>query len=242
MDDLVKMTPDTGEEQWEDVDEEVADGDTTYIWNSGKTTYRQGYLALPAHSGVGTINQVTVYMRCAGEVTPSQASLKIGVYTYSTAYWSSELTITNSYTNYPQIWPTNPDTGSAWTWTEIDELEVGITLRGVSPDLFKRTKCTQVRVEVDYTPTATPKTSSDSGSGSENVPLQTAALSGSESGQGQEAISSQLVAISAGDAATSLETGSLLKELTAAELGQGSDSFVSKIESPTKGGGMKLWI
>ncbi len=199
MDSLVKMVPDSGEEQWEDVDEEISDGDSTYIWNSGKTTYREGYFSLPSPNTSGTINKLAVYMCCAGETAPSQASLKIGIYTHSTAYWSNEITITDSYANYSQEWTTNPYTSSAWTWAEIENLEAGIAIRGISPDLYKRTKCTQIWVEIDYNPA---KTSSDSGTSTE---------------------SSSLV-ISSGDE------------------GHTYDHLKSKVEAPSKGGGMKIWI
>jgi len=199
MDALVKMIPDTGESQWEDVDEAVADDDATYVWNSGKTTYREGYFALPNPDISGTINQVTLYLRCAGEETPSQASVKMGVYTHSNAYWSSELTLTSSYADYSQTWPTNPYTGSAWTWAEICSLEAGISIRGVNPDAFKRTKCTQMWVEVSYNPA---KTSADSGTGT--------------------------------DAST--------RGFSSQDEGYSHEGFAAKIETPTREGGMKIWI
>jgi hypothetical protein len=103
------------------------------------------------------------------------------------------------------------------------------------------TKCTQVYVEVDYT-SGVAKTSSDIGAGSEGTALPAAALAGWDSGQGQEVISSQIAAMTSAELGTSIELGALLKELLAAELGQGTDSLAAKIEAPTKGGGMKLWI
>jgi hypothetical protein len=79
------------------------------------------------------------------------------------------------------------------------------------------------------------------GTGLESAPSPTAALAGSESGQGQEAGGSQLMAKISADTGTSVELGALMNELFVTELGQGSDSLSTKIETPTKGGGMKLW-
>ncbi len=229
-----------GQPHWSLVDEAVSDDDTTNV-KTNWTWLRDLYNIPDSGVGAGTITSVKVYANARAGLEPTQGSLKLAVKTGGTAYESSEKTVTTSYALYSNEWTTNPGGGS-WTWAQINALQIGISIREGRPSTTVRTFVTQVWVEVDYTPTATSKTSSDSGSGSENVPLQTAALSGSESGQGQEAISSQLVTISAGDAGTSLETGGLLKELTAAELGQGSDLLVAKIESPSKGGGMKIWI
>jgi len=44
---------------------------------------------------------------------------------------------------------TNPDTDSAWTWDEIDDLEIGVDLK--TDDSGDNVYCTQVYVEVSYT-------------------------------------------------------------------------------------------
>jgi len=89
------------------------------------------------------------------------------------------------------------------------------------------------------------KSSSDAGSGVEGTPVPSAILVGSETGSGIEAFIARLLAAldtGSGAEASSVETEELLKDLFASELGQGSDSLTAKIEMPTKGGGMKLWI
>jgi len=120
------------------------------------------------------------------------------------------------------------------------------------------TKCAKLHIE--YTPAITEKTSSDAGSGAdayvsletgvaksssdagsgvEGTPVPSATLAGSETGSGIEAFVARLLA--AFDAGTGAEVGGLLKDLLVSELGRGSDSLIAKIETPTKGGGMKLW-
>lgn len=121
------------------------------------------------------------------------------------------------------------------------------------------TKCAKLHIE--YTPPVTEKfssdtgsgadayvslekseakSSSDAGSGAEGTPVPSATLAGSETGSGIEALIARLLA--AFDAGTGAEVGGLLKDLLVSELGRGSDSLIAKIETPTKGGGMKLWI
>jgi hypothetical protein len=97
-------------------------------------------------------------------------------------------------------------------------------------------------VESLETPEA--KTSSDTGTGAEGAPTASAILAGSESGSGIEALISRLLADDESGGAT--EAGSLnteeLKSLSTDEPAEGADRLVAKIEMPTKGGGMKLWI
>jgi len=234
--------PGTGEANWEDVDEAVADEDTTYV-RYGLAAWMKDLYNLPAHSGSGTINSVTVYARCKANGSPIvQTSAIIRCKTNGTVYEGNEITVTTSYVNYSKAWATTPNTGSAWTWTEIDALQIGVGLRRWGSSGGTHTHCTQFWVEVDYTSVITENSSSDNGAGLEGAPVPTATLAGSESGQGQGAISLQLATITAVETGTSVELGALLQDLFASELGQGSDSLIAKIEAPTKGGGMKLWI
>lgn len=98
-------------------------------------------------------------------------------------------------------------------------------------------------VESLETPQA--KSSSDAGSGTEGTPISSATLSGSENGSGLEAIIARLLtdgesggAVEASD----VEDKGIFKDLSVSEQGEGADRLVAKIEMPTKGGGMKLWI
>ena len=81
--------------------------------------------------------------------TPYQASLKIALKTGGTAYESSAKTVTTSYADYSKQWSANPATGSAWTWDEIDNLHIGVSLRECEHDVYY-TRCTQLYIEVEY--------------------------------------------------------------------------------------------
>jgi len=183
-------------ENYKLVDEETPDDFSTMVYR-GVESYALDTYNIPDHSeGSGTINHVKVYCRMENDT----AKGKVAIRTHSTEYYGNEETLTSSWTTYSKQWDTNPNTGSAWTWDEIDALEVGVALKASAT---ASGRCTQVYVEVDYT-AITPKTSSDAGSGVEGTPIQAAAVADSE-------------------------------------LGQGSDSLIVKIETPTKGGGTKLW-
>lgn len=94
--------------------------------------------------------------------------------------------------------------------------------------------------------TSQAKTSSDTGSGADAKESgnPAATLIKTETGSGSETLFTRLLAAfdtGYGAEMSSVVTDGQLKNLFAAELGQGSDSLTAKIEMPTKGGGMKLW-
>jgi len=139
------------------VDEAEPDGDTTDVETSA-TDYERDLYNLDNHStGSGTINHITVYANCKGDVSVTQASLKIAIKSGTgagapdTPSESAEKTVTTSYAEYSNQWTTNPATTSAWTWDEIDALQAGIALKEPEPAKAYMTKCTQVYVVVDYT-------------------------------------------------------------------------------------------
>ena len=254
--DETNLIPNTGA-NWECVDEAEADEDTTYVYKQTGAAFIRDLHNIQDHSaGAGTINHVTVYARCrhwSGENQGQRA--KIAIKTHNTPYEGDEETTTSSYANYSKQWATNPNTGSAWTWTEIDNLQAGVALK---PANNYSAMCTQVYVEVNYG--VTPKTSADAGSGAdayvslekteaksssdtgsgvEGTPVPSAFLAGNETGSGIEALIARL--LTGDETGTSVEVGNLLRAFFASELGRGSDSLIAKIETPTKGGGMKLW-
>jgi len=243
-------------EHWDKVDEEVSDGNETYVRRAGSTWARDLY-NLPASSGSGTINFIKIYFRCRTNF--GLAFAKPSLKSNSTVTDGTEIELTNTdYVTYSQQWNTNPADGQPWgsDWSVIDDLQIGISLKR---DVDERAYCTQVYVEVDYSAVTEKsssdsgsgadalyslekgevKTSSDAGSGVEGTPVQSATLAGSEVGSGIEALIARLLA--AVDTGSGVEVGGLLKDLFATELGQGSDSLTVKIEMPIKGGGMKLW-
>jgi len=282
---------------WEQVDEEVADDNSTYIYESS-TSYKRDLYNLPAHSeGSGTINSITIYFRCRRSPGAGVSYAKPSLKSDGTITDGTEVSLSSTiWGDFSQTWTTNPADSAAWEWADIDALQIGVSLKKGAVSAY----CTQVYVEVDYTLTATGKSSADTGTGTEGAPSSTATPTGSESGQGQEianiqltdktsadsgagtedtpvpdatlaisesgqgqeaasteftdktsadsgqgqeaSSSSQPIAKTAADSGAGAELEGLLKELFAGEPGKGSDSFSAKIEAPTKGGGMKLWI
>jgi hypothetical protein len=228
--------PNEADPTWQMVDEESEDGNATHARCTSSTWVKDLYNIADHSIGSGVINFIKVYALCwhslpSGDADQSSLKILIKAGAGSGApdtegeggeEWTPKLVENRQLFSYQ--WNTNPATSNAWTWDEIDNLQIGMYLRTPKADGSGQSRCTQVYVEVDYTPAATEKTSSDAGSGVEAFIARL--LAAVDTGYGVEAV---------------VEVGGQLKNLFATELGEGSDSLIAKIEMPTKGGGMKLW-
>ena len=156
--DLTENTlyPNSGEENWEDVDEEVADDDSTYVESNSPGSSTRDLYTIPTTSLSGTINSITIYVRMKIDLYTTYDNY-ILLKTHSTLYESDSITVdSKDWTNSNAVWTTNPYTGSAWTWDEINTLQIGVSLYSDVPGQPPpyNTYCTQVYVEVDYTPSS----------------------------------------------------------------------------------------
>ena len=140
------------DEHWDKVDEESADDFSTHV-NTKTTGYYMDLYNIPNHSaGSGTVNSVTVYFRFSGDSNGAGyiGYAKAAIKTNGTVYDGSEESTTgNTFVNESYQWTTNPDTGSAWTWAEIDALQIGVSLKSETGSSFAY--CTQVYAVVNYT-------------------------------------------------------------------------------------------
>lgn len=84
-------------------------------------------LNLENTSQTGTINSVTAYVKAKASGSDPAEQIRILWRTYSTDYESGDISVSRAaFTEYSQQRTTNPNTGSAWTWAEVDALQVGI--------------------------------------------------------------------------------------------------------------------
>ena len=143
--------PANGGHNWDRVDEASTDEDDTYVKILMDTDKRDLY-SLPASSGSGTINFIKVYFRCklidmGGAQGQAKASIKSNS-TVTDGDWKDPLDY--SWHTYSQQWNTNPAPPGtdAWTWDDIDALQIGVFLTCLDQEI----RCTQVYVVVHYTP------------------------------------------------------------------------------------------
>ena len=126
---------------WQCVDEATADEDATYVIGSGGSWDTDTFATENSSIGTGTIDSVIVYVRCMGD---NDHRIKTAIKTNGSLYEGPDTNLTSTYTNYSSTYVTNPNTSSTWTWSEIDAIEIGVTIK-------KEGRCTQVWLEIYYT-------------------------------------------------------------------------------------------
>ena len=139
-----------GSAHWSKVDEEISDGDTTYVYMDTKADKYDIY-QLSDSSQTGTITSVEVTSKCRREDDSGSFTIRNVIKTNKTTSKGNPQSVSTSYTDYSDTYSTNPITGNAWTWTEIDALQVGPNL---ITDHYRWIRCTQVWVEVNYSTSA----------------------------------------------------------------------------------------
>ena len=234
---LSTYAPNTGEANWEDVDEAEADDLTTCLYTyPNSATWKRDLYAIPDHSeGSGTINSVTIHWRIRGgsQGVQSKSALK----THNTIYDGTEKSHGAGATWYDesQQYTTNPNTGSAWTWDEVDAMEIGISAK--TSDDSGNAYPTQVYVVIDYT-VVTEKQSSETGSGEEAIlsrslfmteegtglgSLGSRLLAAVEQGAGAETLLARL--LTSTETATGLDAGGLI--FISSDVGSGLDAILA---------------
>ncbi|MBA7473845.1 hypothetical protein ES707_09190 [subsurface metagenome] len=158
--DVTELSKSGGTYNWEMVDEASTDQDTTYVYYT-KTHMGHDYYDLynlPAHSGSGTINFVKVYVRCRISEAEATQRAYIKIKTGGTVYTGSAISLSASYTTAFKQYDINPKVGGAWTWEQVDALQIGVRLYafGTRDYYTSAERCTQVYVEVDYTDIVAP--------------------------------------------------------------------------------------
>jgi len=145
---------------WDKVDEAVSDGDATCVVSAYlQDDFTRDLYNLPAPSGYGTINFIKVYGRARSFAYAAVfPCFIINMKTGGTVYSSDTYTPPLTWTLYSKQWTINPKTGVAWTWEDIASLQIGISVKdGYSqPEWPRPAGCTQVYVEVDFTPISAP--------------------------------------------------------------------------------------
>lgn len=122
------------------VDEPAADGDLSRV-ESAVSAWRQDTYAVANHStGSGTVDSVRVRMRVRESGGRARTVIRSG----GSDFYGAEVSPGAVYATYGHTYTLNPATGLAWTWGDIDALEIGVSLADGA-------RCTRVWLEVYYT-------------------------------------------------------------------------------------------
>ena len=135
---------------WDKVSETSPDGDSTYV-TTDSNNWEEDLYNIEDHStqtAAGTITYVKIYAEARVTANATQSNLYIHIKTNGVEHNGSEQTLTLSYATYSYQWNNNPQTGQAWTWDEIDILQIGVGIR--RPDVAEYTRVTQVYAEVGF--------------------------------------------------------------------------------------------
>lgn len=138
------------------VDEETSDGDATRISGTVGTLYT---FKFPNPVMAGAINGVTIGAMCKDLDVSDGETLYHGFATmalYSPGnvvkYGTSEMLLP-SYVLKSYTWNLNPWTGVAWTWAELNALEIGVHLAGAHYNATYATAyCTQLYTDITHNP------------------------------------------------------------------------------------------
>lgn len=145
---LTNLTRSGCADNFQCVAEATADEDATIVIRASASYQTDVYTIEDPPGSSGTIQSVTVY--CRARRTKVQGDVQPVVYVSSTEYRGTQRTLTDAYADYSDTWATNPNTGATWTWTDIINLQAGVRLKGQNAAFPGY--CTQVRIEVEYTP------------------------------------------------------------------------------------------
>lgn len=116
---------------WQCVDDpvEFPDGDATYNFSSATDTHYDLYGLSNHTTETGTINYIRTFARVKSHIYAQSSS---GIYKIlitdnacTNIYKTDDIDLTTGYLNYSNIWTTNPRTSVAWTWANIDSLQIG---------------------------------------------------------------------------------------------------------------------
>lgn len=137
---------------WQAVNEAVADDATTTVHHdTDSTSGRDLYTIQSSSVGAGTINSVAITIRFEGTTGWSKTAIK----THATVYESAQLSsgADDTWSTQTVTYTTNPNTGAAWTWSEIAALQIGA--RNFR-DPVQQGRVTQIYATIDYTAASGP--------------------------------------------------------------------------------------
>jgi len=108
---------------------------------------------IPNHTTeAGTITKVSIFYRTKGEpdsAPEAAAYIKTG----GSEFQETLHDVAPQWTTYSYDWNINPDTAAAWTWADIDALQIGVQLKNTTGYIY----CTQVYATVSYVTDVNPE-------------------------------------------------------------------------------------
>lgn len=148
---------------WQQVDETPADDDGSYVQQSvGVWAYCTDTYNIPdTMPSASEISSITIHWRGRGVLV--YGGFLAFVYGKSIIYingipsYGTPQTLLEAWADYSDTWPTNPADGEAWEQTDINNLEIGVSLAAYDGYSYKSyARATQVYIVVNYTAPTVP--------------------------------------------------------------------------------------
>lgn len=142
-----------------EVDDIIADDDDTYVYWDDTITNPDDNYNIPNHTTeIGTIESVSLFIKA--KETTSTGSIYFRFYIGGAHYPDpvdafSRQTLSDTYTLYSRNYTLNPATSVAWTWNNIDNLQVGFESKPGRMD--NEIRITQIYLVVYYAETTNPE-------------------------------------------------------------------------------------
>jgi len=137
------------------------------IWTNSFNV-KESLFNIPNHTTeTGTINSVTVFAWVSAYAVGYSSTFAVGIKTGGTEYWDTRETQNLSWGLKSHTWDINPNTGSAWSWADIDNLQIGVqtdnggwctqvyAVINYNEPIATEIDVTQCYAEVAYTPSTT---------------------------------------------------------------------------------------
>jgi hypothetical protein len=126
----------------------VSDGsDLTYISTNSTSYITDLYELANSTVGTGYISSVTLYYRIMNASTYTTYGVPI-FYINGNYYNGSSQTATTGWATKSEVFTTNPATSDVWTWNDIDNMQIGISL--LTSNVAGRARCSAVYAVVNY--------------------------------------------------------------------------------------------
>jgi len=148
--DATNLSVNTGS-NWDAVNEDPSDGDSTYVYNNTKGGTLYDLYNLQNLTDTGTINSVTVWINARDSSQKGGATAKTVIKDNNTERRGSAVSLpsTGAWTLASTTYTTDAGGGS-WDWSDITNLQAGVELANPNTANIE-TQCTQVWAVVDYT-------------------------------------------------------------------------------------------
>lgn len=144
---------------WEGVDEASADDDTSYAFRADSFANHK-FTFVPFAISSSAIASVVVRSRARVTVggNGSDFTVSLTITGDEFVFGTLQADIGTTYTDFVDTWATNPKTGAAWTEADVEGSGSNpltqFGMRASSMIAGEEMRCTQISIEVDYTPAA----------------------------------------------------------------------------------------